>query len=603
MARLAPRLLLAMVLLALPAVSAAGRAKSQERVPVRLEGVSVFPLKDVLAAAGLRRSAVGSLLGRSPTSERGDLEAEAEAVRLFYQRGGYFEATAVAETPQGEGPAVIRVVEGKPCRVGSVAVVLAEGTPAGEADAAVWERGLPIRSGEVFSVGRYEGAADVIASRLKEDGRPFAEVAPAAVVDLAAHSVAVTYTVKPGGRYTVGTVTFAGAAGAEGRILRRALAFGSGDVYRQSKVEASRDALYKLGLFQSVTFVNTPGKTEGTVDVLVRLKEGRLHRIRLGVGYGTEDRLRGQVRWETLRFARHTLVVGAEAKASAIDTRLQAYLRRPYVWDSKTTFLSDLTLGRKVEQDFRYGYVKAQAGLQRQIGPHFQGSAFLVLERVLQFAPDQTLDNAIKAGARDIATMASVAASLTYATTDAPLDPTRGSMANLYLEPTQVIGGGGPFFTKAILDGRQFVGLAPEWVLAFRLRVGGIYAGANRGEVPLTRRFYAGGANSIRGYAYNSLGPLSAQGALVGGAGLLESSAELRFPLKGGLRGVAFLDAGNATPAPFKFPKDWLRAGTGMGLRYMTPVGPVGLDLAWRLKKDPLNPSPYQVYFFIGYAF
>ncbi len=603
MARLRAAFYFAFVLLALSAVSVAGKAGDTTRVPVRLEGVSAFPLRDVLAAAGIQQSVVGRFLRHPPKVERGDVEAEAEAVRLFYQRHGYFEAAASVEPAKNESPAVIRVAEGEPCRVGSVAVTTAEGTPAGEADTAVLERGLPIQSGEVFSVDHYEGAADVIASRLKENGRPFADVAPAAVVDLAAHSVAVTYTVKPGSRYTVGAVTFAGADTSEVRILRRALAFGPGDVYRQSKVESSRDALYKLGLFESVTFVNTPGKAPGTVDVLVRLKEGRLHRIRLGAGYGTEDRLRGQVRWETLRFARHTLLLGAEAKASSIDSRLQGYLRRPYVWDSKTTFLSDLTLGRKVEQDFRYGYVKAQAGLQRKVAPRLQGSAFLVLERVLQFAPDQTLDHAIKAGARDIATMASVAANLTYTTTDAPLDPARGVMANLYLEPTQVIGGGGLFFTKAILDGRQFVGLAPGWVLAFRLRAGGIFAGANRGEVPLTRRFYAGGANSIRGYAYNSLGPLSAQGALVGGAGLLESSAELRFPLKGGLRGVAFLDAGNATSAPFKFSQGWLRAGTGMGIRYMTPVGPLGLDLAWRLKKDPLNPSPYQVYFFIGYAF
>ena len=294
---------------------------------------------------------------------------------------------------------------------------------------------------------------------------------------------------------------------------------------------------------------------------------------------------------------------GSRAKASAIDNRLQTYLRRPYLWDRKTTGLTDLTLGQRVEQDFRYGYLKAQAGLQRQFTPHLQGSAFLVLERVLQFTRTRPLRTPLTTGARDIATMAFVAVGLMCRSTDEPLNPTRGTILNLYVEPTQVLDHSGPFFTKAILEGRQFVGFGQVWVLGFRLKVGAIYAGASRDQVPLSRRFYAGGANSIRGYAYNSLGPMGANGALVGGDGLLEASTELRFPLKGGLRGVAFVDVGNAFAKPLKFGPEDLRAGGGVGRSVRDARGAPGLDFAWRLKKDTLNPSPYQVYFFIGYAF
>ena len=580
---------------------AAPKSPPKDLVPLRLEGVSAFPYAQVLEAAGVDHSILDKTLRRKPRAERRDLDAKAEAVRLFYQRRGYFEATVEMLLPGGAEPAILRVWEGLPCRIASVTVLAAEGGPPDAVDRAALAKDLPLKEGAVFSADDYEASATLALNRLREDGRSFAEVIPEAVVDLANHSAAVIYTVKPGERCTVGEITFVGMKLSEERILRRALAFSPGDLYRQSKVEESRDALYRLGLFESVTFLTTPGQEPGTADVRVKLREGMLHRIRLGLGYGSEDQVRGLVRWETLRFASHTLLVGAEAKASAIDNRLQTYLRRPYLWDRKTTGLADLTLGQRVEEDFRYNYLKAQAGLQRQFAPRLQGSAFIVWERVLQFTPDTALDDAIASGARDIATMASVAASLTYKTTDAPLDPARGTIASLYVEPTRVLDGG-TFFTKTILEGRQYITITPDWVLALRLKVGAIIAGDPK-AVPLTRRFYAGGANSVRGYAYDSLGPLSPQGALVGGDGLLEGSAELRFPLKGSLRGVAFLDAGNATPKPFKFPNDSLRAGTGVGLRYMTPVGPVGLDIAWRLKKDPLNPSPYQVYFFIGYAF
>lgn len=575
--------------------------KAKDPVTVRLQGARAFPPKEVLEAAGVKASVGQWLLHRPPKAERSDLEAIAESVRNFYQRHGYFDAAVAVERP-GANAVLISVVEGPPCIVKTVSVSLAPDTLPGAADPQILGRDLPLRVGQAFSADLYEAAGALLLQRMKEDGRAFAEVKPEAVVDLALHEVAVTFLLSPGARCTVGQVEFVGRKLSEERILRRALTFAPGDLYRQSKVDESRDNLYKLGLFESVIMRTLAGASPDTVNVRVRLVEGKLQRVRLGIGYGTEDLLRAQVRWETLRFAGHTMVVGAEAKASAIDDKLETYLRRPYIFDAKTTLLSSLTLGRKVEQDFDYNYLKAQGGLQRDfLADRLRGTAFLVFERVLEFTPNQSLEDALAGGARQVVSMGSVAASLTYKTTDAPMDPARGMIASLYVEPTQVLDGG-TFFTKAILEGRQYFTLRPEWVVALRVKAGGICTGNPEG-VPLTRRFYAGGANSIRGYGYDTLGPLSPEGALLGGDGLLEASAELRFPLKGNLRGVAFIDAGNALPKAFEFPKDWLRAGTGAGLRYQTPVGPVGLDIAWRLKKDPQNPAPYQIYFFIGYAF
>jgi outer membrane protein assembly complex protein YaeT len=575
---------------------------AKDSVPVKLEGAAAFSPKEILESVGVKTSVLEWFMRRPPRAERADLDAIAEAVRVFYQRHGYFEATVVTQSSSG-GEVLLRVSEGPPCRVKVVIVSLAPGVPPGEADVEVLRRDLPIPEGQVFSADHYEAAEVLLRERMGEDGRAFAEVRPEAVVDLASHDVSVTYSVNPGARYTVGEIEFKGRKRSEERVLRRAMAIGTGDLYRQSKIDESRDHLYQLGLFETVTIKPVKGETRSVVNLRVRLTEGTLHRVRVGLGYGSEESLRAQVRWETLRFASHTMVVGAEAKVSAIDDKLETYLRRPYTFDARTSFLCSLTLGRKVEQDFDYNYLKAQAGYQRELVPgRLLGNAFLVFERVLQFTPNQSLDDALKGGARQVASMGSIAASMTYRTTDAPLEPTRGLLASLYLEPTQVLDQGGIFFTKAIGEGRLYLPLRPGWVVAFRLKVGAIFAGNPEG-VPLTRRFYAGGANSVRGYSYNSLGPLSPQGALVGGDGLLEGSIELRFPIRGSLRGVAFLDAGNAVPRASSLPPDWLRAGTGVGVRYATPVGPIGLDLAWRLKHDALNPSPYQVYFFIGYAF
>ncbi len=312
------RALLALVLTGSLIVStrsvAAPKSPPKDLVPLRLEGVSAFPQAQVFEAAGVDRSLLDKTLGRKPRAERRDLDAKAEAVRLFYQRQGYFEATTEILPPSGAEPAILRVSEGSPCRVASVSVRAREGEPPDEIDRTALAKDLPLKKGAVFSADDYEASATLILFRLREDGRPFAEVIPEAVVDLADHTAAASYTVKPGERCTVGTITFLGMKLSEERVLRRALAFAPGDLYRQSKVEESRDALYKLGLFDAVTFVNQPGSGPGTVDVRVRLREGKLHRIRLGLGYGSEDRIRGLVRWETLRFANHTLLGGRRSQ-------------------------------------------------------------------------------------------------------------------------------------------------------------------------------------------------------------------------------------------------------------------------------------------------
>ena len=134
------------------------------------------------------------------------------------------------------------------------------------------------------------------------------------------------------------------------------------------------------------------------------------------------------------------------------------------------------------------------------------------------------------------------------------------------------------------------VGLTSDWVIAFKLKLGAILTGVDPSQIHITQRFYAGGSGSVRGYGYNVLGPLSPKGVLLGGDAIMEASSELRFPLTGDLEGVLFVDTGNAFKKSFKVSGQDLYTGAGFGVRYKTPVGPIGLDLAWKLKKYPLDP-------------
>ena len=114
-------------------------------------------------------------------------------------------------------------------------------------------------------------------------------------------------------------------------------------------------------------------------------------------------------------------------------------------------------------------------------------------------------------------------------------------------------------------------------------------------SVPLNMRFYAGGDQSVRGYDYKSLSPRDSTGQVIGATSLLSSSVEYTFKLTKQWRLATFVDAGNA----FDAVSEDLKMGTGVGVRWISPVGPVRLDVAWGVSDD--NPSP-RIHFFMGPA-
>ena len=569
---------------------------------VRFQGNRAFPDKKLYDVTGLSRPSRLRLFKGHATTSRAELESRIQDLLLFYQRAGYFEARAELKA-EGGGKALILVQEGPPGRVSTVDLRL---EPAGAPEPvplSVLQRKLPVQPGQVFTAQAYGEAAQMLERAWQDRGFPFAQVSPEAVADVAAHKVAVAYTVKPGEAMRFGPITLEGVIHAEPLILKRALAFRTGQPFDQRKVEKSIENLYRLGLFDLVNIhLKKRGGPPGMVPVVVRVKEGRHRRIQGSVGYGTEEGPRGSLSWETLRVDHRVVDVGTAFRASSLVTEGSLWFRRPYFWTSDNWFNADLAYGRRVEDSFNYRSVKARAGLDHTFSERWTGALYLVGERVLQVTPDLALDQALSAGARDVATMGSVAASVTYRSTDDPISPTRGLLATLSVEPTHVLTTGDDF-TKTDLALHSYFPLSHRWVLALRMELGAILSGQRPSQIPITRRFYAGGANSLRGYKYDSLGPLAKDGALLGGSGLALASAEVRFPLPGELTGLLFLDAGNALKKPLDFRGATLYSGTGFGVRYKTPVGPIGADFAWKLRNDPRDPSGFQLYFFIGYAF
>jgi translocation and assembly module TamA len=197
--------------------------------------------------------------------------------------------------------------------------------------------------------------------------------------------------------------------------------------------------------------------------------------------------------------------------------------------------------------------------------------------------------------------IASVPLQYVFDNRDDKLNPTKGFRFLGYAEPSYDIKNG-TVFVKLKGEGSAYQGIddSGRIVLAERLALGSIL-GASLQEVPADRRFYAGGGGSVRGYAYQGIGPKDDDGQPIGGLSWLEASAEVRYAVTSSIGIVPFVDIGTVSEKQFPDFSD-VKVGAGIGLRYLTPFGPLRIDAAVPLNPGPGDPS-FGIYAGIGQAF
>jgi len=190
---------------------------------------------------------------------------------------------------------------------------------------------------------------------------------------------------------------------------------------------------------------------------------------------------------------------------------------------------------------------------------------------------------------------------LLWNTSNDPLNPTASGITSFSAEQGGGLLGGEFNFYKLQGGVKRYHRISSQIVLASRLRLGFANPVSGSAAVPLFERFYARGANSVRGYGRRRLGPLSSANDPIGGRSLIEGSLELRRPLFK-IGGALFLDFGQVSLHSFDVPLDDLRFAPGFGVSYATPVGPIRLDLGFPLDL-PRGDQPWQVHFRIGQFF
>jgi outer membrane protein insertion porin family/translocation and assembly module TamA len=540
---------------------------------------------------------------RKPTFNPGLFRTDLARIRMLLRESGYYRAE-VGHDLEVRGDTltiVIRVDEGPAARVADVAIAAADFTPAPDEEAA--ERAqLVLEPGRVFTQEAYDQSRDRLERFHLERGFAYATVEKAAVVDSAEHLVRLTYIVRRGPPAVFGATTVSGLVNVAERLVRREIAYRPGDPYDPKLIERTRAAVFGLRLFRSVVVApSNLAAQSGAVDVVITVSEGPPRELTAGVGYGLEDELRGQLRWQHNDFFGGGRQLGFRLKGSAITQAFEGEFHQPYFLHPQQSLVVPLTQAREDEPGFNLSRVRLAPRVARKLTLNVTASVGYTIEyddlsNVSQ-ATIERLD-----GYRPRGFVSSLTGVIERNTTVDLLDPHEGSVLNLSVEQA-----GGPwqgdysFFLGAV-EAKKYVPIFAERTLAGRVRVGAGDGFGQSRDLPLFRRFFAGGITSTRGYDRHLVGPLDAFDSPIGGRSLLDASLELRTPVYKQIGAVVFFDVGEVRRRPFSYTLDDLQYGTGVGVRYHTIVGPLRLDVGFPLEPPPGQPS-WKVHFAIGQAF
>jgi translocation and assembly module TamA len=478
------------------------------------------------------------------------------------------------------------------------------------------------------------GGARVL-SALQEQGYAFAKVDPPVAYEAADEpALDLSFHVETGPRVNLGEIHILGETRTHESLLRKALLLRTGEPYRPSAIERGRRDLLLLGVFGQVTVqVGTAVDGTGGVPVTFRVRERPRHAVTLNAAYSSDLGGSGGVTWtdrnlfgnaEQLKIRASVIgLSGSDTTGAGYDTNAQ-FTKPDFLRRDQSLQLSVGALKQSL-QAYDQTATTTGATVTRKLSSIWSVSAGLttVNEKIIQ-PVDDVIDPqshlVLVPKTTYFYTLVAVPLVVSYDSTNLPTpldDPRHGFRGSFNLTPTLAIGHPNATFIieqvqlAGYWDLDKLLGTDPgRSVLAARA-LAGIAKGASEFSLPPDQRFYGGGSTTIRGYRYQSVGPVF-NGTLdpIGGTEIEAASIEFRQRIIGNFGAAAFIDGGEVTASSSGVPDDFrigrvpndFRIGVGLGLRYYTAIGPIRLDVAGPTKRRSGDDS-FEIYIGLGQAY
>jgi translocation and assembly module TamA len=469
---------------------------------------------------------------------------------------------------------------------------------------------LGLNSGDPASASAVLAAGARLLTALQEQGYAFAQVdEPIAHEDQNEPVLDVSFHVVAGARVKIGEIHIVGLKRVHESLVRERLLLKTGVQYSPTQIEMARRDLLGLGVFGAVSVkVGSAVDGSGGVPITFDVRERLRHAATINAAYSTDLGGSGGITWtdrDVFGSAQQLTIA-----ASAIN-----------LGGSATTGLGYNTSAKYITPDFgrRDQSLQIAVGAIKQSLTAYDQTATtsgVTLNRKLSSIWSASVgvstanEHIIQENTTHDYTLVGLPLGVTLDSTNlsSPLDdPRHGMRASLSVTPTRSFGNPSANFiisqikVAGYLDLQALTHTDPgRSVLAARA-LEGLAQGAGEFSLPPDQRFYGGGSGTIRGYAYQAVGPKFPDGKPIGGTAIVAGSLEWRRRIGKNFGAAVFVDGGQVSTS-LKLLPSAIRIGAGLGLRYYTPIGPIRLDIAVPTKRDPTDDL-FEIYIGLGQAF
>ncbi len=428
-------------------------------------------------------------------------------------------------------------------------------------------------------------------------GFPRAQVSDQkAVVDHATMTMSVVLMIDTGPAARFGALSFSGLTGVEEDYLRRLARWPLGEVFDRTKLASLRRELSGTGLFDSVKVSEAEAiGADGQLPVVAEVKERERRSLGVGVDYSSSEGAGTRFYWEHRNIFGEAEKLRGDLVIAELRQELSGSFIKPDIWQLDQDLRANAGIRHEDTEAFEEQTIEGFLGLERKWRDNWTVGAGTSFE--YSIIDDQEGED----------TFALIGLPLTarYDNSDDLLDPTTGFRIGTSLTPYVGVLTESTNFLRGEVNASTYYSVLEEdrLILAARGTLGSI-AGEETDDIPATKRFYAGGGGSVRGYEFRTLGPLDDNDDPLGGRSIVEVGFEARVKVTDDIGIVPFVEGGNVFDDEVPDFSEELQWAAGLGFRYYTAVGPLRLDVA-----VPVNPrdddidDAFQFYISLGQAF
>jgi outer membrane protein insertion porin family len=599
---------------------------------IAFEGNKAFSDGDLKGLLATKEEWIFSFFTNRGVLDRDMLTNDVAILSSHYNDNGYVEHKVddpVILRARDGLEVIFRIAEGPQYRVGKVEI-------GGELiqDGQQMLKSVKLTTGQIFRGSRLRDDITTLSDMYSNKGFAFVQVDPVTKIDQSNKNVDVALVISKGPPVYFNRVLVTGNSKTRDSVVRRELLANEQELYSGNKVTQSRNALQRTGYFEDAQITTKKTDQADTLDLLVDVKEGPTGSFQIGGGYSSGDGFLANVNISEKNIAGRGQGVSGNF---SIGSRRQDFIlsaNDPYFYDTKNsvgldayntlrkyTDFNEHKLGFGVNTSYPlkelnmpfFGRVKKGLGSD-EIGDDGAPTVWDFMRGGVSYDLTREKINGVSATAAQsikdetgTSLTSSVTPGITYDSRDHFFSPTEGTKSAFSVKTAGL--GGDSRFIKTDLSGRWHYPLLkdPNWGGNYVLALGGTLgygvglAVRNNGQkdLPLFERYFLGGINSVRGFSERSLAPKVPSGCdtsnppvctgtdVIGGDKAVAINAELLFPImeQYGVRGVAFFDMGNAFGSEgFKFGD--LRRSVGTGVRWMSPFGPLRVELGFPLNKQ-----------------